>query len=156
MARAAQLSKPNLLYYFPSKEAVYQALLGSLISGAGLTKKTGTAAPADPWCRDGEASNNFATYRRAGSSDSYLMALGDAGRSASVYPAMVLPNMPTTGGFSVALNDVDGGTANYPSFDALPRPEQVMKLLATGKAVTRTTLGSNGRMNVNINAGAVR
>ena len=31
IAAAAQLSKPNLLYYFPSKEAVYQALLGSLL-----------------------------------------------------------------------------------------------------------------------------
>ena len=31
IARAAHLSKPNLLYYFPSKEAVYQALLGTLL-----------------------------------------------------------------------------------------------------------------------------
>ena len=31
IARAAHLSKPNLLYYFPSKEAVYLALLGTLL-----------------------------------------------------------------------------------------------------------------------------
>ena len=31
IARAAQLSKPNLLYYFPSKEAVYLALLSTLL-----------------------------------------------------------------------------------------------------------------------------
>ena len=31
LAEAADLSKPNLLYYFPSKEAVYLALLGSLL-----------------------------------------------------------------------------------------------------------------------------
>ncbi|MBA4489270.1 TetR family transcriptional regulator C-terminal domain-containing protein [Paracoccus sp. S1E-3] len=31
IAAAADLSKPNLLYYFPSKEAVYLALLGSLL-----------------------------------------------------------------------------------------------------------------------------
>ncbi|NHF73308.1 TetR family transcriptional regulator C-terminal domain-containing protein [Paracoccus xiamenensis] len=31
IAEAAALSKPNLLYYFPSKEAVYLALLGSAL-----------------------------------------------------------------------------------------------------------------------------
>ena len=31
IARGAGLSKPNLLYYFPSKEAVYLALLGTLL-----------------------------------------------------------------------------------------------------------------------------
>ncbi len=31
IARAAQLSKPNLLYYFPSKEAVHHALLTRLL-----------------------------------------------------------------------------------------------------------------------------
>ena len=31
IAGAADLSKPNLLYYYPSKEAVYLALLGSLL-----------------------------------------------------------------------------------------------------------------------------
>ena len=31
IARAARLSKPNLLYYFPSKEAIHQALLGDLL-----------------------------------------------------------------------------------------------------------------------------
>lgn len=32
IARAARLSKPNLLYYFPSKEAIHQALLGDLLA----------------------------------------------------------------------------------------------------------------------------
>jgi TetR/AcrR family transcriptional regulator len=31
IARAAKLSKPNLLYYYPSKGAVYLALLGTLL-----------------------------------------------------------------------------------------------------------------------------
>ena len=31
IAGAADMSKPNLLYYFPSKEAVYLALLGTLL-----------------------------------------------------------------------------------------------------------------------------
>lgn len=31
IARAAQLSKPNLLYYFPSKEAIHTALLEGLL-----------------------------------------------------------------------------------------------------------------------------
>ncbi|MDO5642742.1 MAG: TetR family transcriptional regulator C-terminal domain-containing protein, partial [Paracoccus sp. (in: a-proteobacteria)] len=31
IAAQARMSKPNLLYYFPSKEAVYLALLGSLL-----------------------------------------------------------------------------------------------------------------------------
>ena len=31
IARAAGLSKPNLLYYFGSKEAIYEALLGGLL-----------------------------------------------------------------------------------------------------------------------------
>ncbi len=32
IAAAAQLSKPNLLYYFPSKEAIHEALLRGLLS----------------------------------------------------------------------------------------------------------------------------
>jgi len=31
IAQAADLSKPNLLYYFPSKEAIYEELLGGLL-----------------------------------------------------------------------------------------------------------------------------
>lgn len=33
IAEAAGMSKPNLLYYFPSKEAVYRALLSRLLEG---------------------------------------------------------------------------------------------------------------------------
>ena len=31
IAATAGLSKPNLLYYFPTKEAIYEALLGGLL-----------------------------------------------------------------------------------------------------------------------------
>ena len=132
----AKLRKPDLS----------QALLGSLLA-ANSAKTTSVSGGTTPWCREGDGRDNYGIYRKAGATNSYMLALGDAGRSADVFPGLALSGMPATGGYTVTLADVDGSVVTYPSFDALPKPEQVLDLIARRRPVSRTA--TNGK-NLNI------
>ena len=140
--KKAKVKKPDLS----------QALLGSILASAAAT---GKAAPGpdtvQPWCREGEATAEYAAYRKQANATGYMLALGDAGRIASVFPALSLPTMPGSGGYSVTFTDVDGSVATYPSFDALPRPDQVMKLIAGGAPMARTAT-SGKQVNINLDS----
>ena len=132
------------------------ALLGSLFAGIATTRAVPAPDPGEDkqWCRDGEANEKFAVYHRAGVTNSYMMALGDAGRVASVTPAFAIPPAKPSG-IATYLMDVDASTTVFPSFDRLPRPDQVLKLVTSGKPISRSTM--NGNQNtVTINSEAVR
>jgi len=140
--RPATLQKPDM----------GQAVLGSMLASAVLDGKAKPTADAPlPWCREGEQTGIWGAYRRASASDGYVLALGDAGKTAGVYPGMKLPTMPGSGGYSVTLTDVDGSVAGYPAFDAMPRPEQVLAMIQTSQPMTRTARGPNGKVQVNVN-----
>jgi hypothetical protein len=138
--KKAKLNKPDMT----------QALFGSILAGAAAH---GEAKPTPeslkPWCRDGEGTDNYGVYRHEGSIDGYLLALGDAGRTASIYPAVALPPA-RPGGMAVSMTDVDGDTATYPSFNALPQPDQVLALLTRGTPISRSSrTGKNVNISIN-------
>ena len=123
-----------------------QALLGSLT--AGVAQKNPVAPQT--WCRDATKQTlAYGVYRAVGTSDGYTLAIADSGRTASVYKAFSLPDQPSTGGYAVSFNDLDGSIATYPSFATLPQPDQVAGLVLRGPASTRTTR-KNGDTTVTI------
>jgi len=123
------------------KADMSQALLGSLLAGAAAAPPPADKAqPRTSWCREGSANAQYGVYRPEGTSDGYMLALGDSGRSAGVFRGLAIPTLPRTGGFGTTLNDVDGSAATYPAFDGLPEPQLVMRLLANGRPVSRTTV----------------
>ena len=97
------------------------SLLGSRVAG-----ENATITPARPktWCREGDAYPHYGVYRADAGVNGYIMALADAGRVVSVFPSL-MGQVDDTGTYAVSLQDVDGTTFAYPSFTAMPRPEQV-------------------------------
>lgn len=86
-----------------------------------------TAKPDPIWCRDPASQPQYGIYRRTGSDDSYLIALGDTGTSLAVGSYDLGPLMKPSRGYLVTLSD--GVTDNiFPPFDRIPLPEQVLGL----------------------------
>lgn len=95
----------------------------------GLSYRSATI-PADArpslWCRDDSSAVDYAVYRAAGRTG-YVVALGDAGRSVAVSPALATMLRSDVGDrFTVMLEDVDSSASSYGTFDGLPRPDQVV------------------------------
>ena len=102
--------------------------------------KAKPVAPAAPLCRDGIATTMFGVYRREGDdSDGYMIALADAGRTVDVFPDLMSQiEKRKTRSYTVRLNDVDASASSYPSFNALPRPDQVVDLISKGTPTAKS------------------
>ncbi len=127
------------------KPDMQSSLLGSLIAAAANTKDKGKkakAAEAPPlFCRDGTARQALGVYRAESlGSDSYTIAIGDAGRTVSVYREFQLDEKKTPG-FAVTLNLLDRAYV-FPSFDRLPDPDKVMQAIAQTQPVSSVERGS--------------
>lgn len=130
--RKAKLLQPDLA----------QALLGAALSG--IVEKKEREEPAAggrpvAFCREGAQSPEFGVYRSNQSNDGYVMALGDAGISASVFPGLSLSNRKE---YAVTLSTHDSRDT-YPSFNALPDPKQVFALVTSRGPMSRAMRGSN-------------
>ncbi len=108
-------------------------MLMSLLGSSIAAKKEPTLSTRPTtWCREGSARPEYGVYRADGDTSGYIMALSDAGRVVSVTPSL-LGQVDRTGTYAVSLQDVDGTTFAYPSFTALPRPEQVRDAVLGGR-----------------------
>ncbi|AJP74099.1 hypothetical protein [Sphingomonas hengshuiensis] len=117
------------------------ALIGSVLAGMVSSKAkeppAADAPAAEPtsWCREGAAGPIYATYR-SGGTDSYVLALADAGRTISVAPGISLDDKQPP--VAIYLNDLDR-TLVYPGFDGLPRPDQVVAAVQKGSPISSTS-----------------
>lgn len=125
-ARRAKLRKPKMA------DALTAALIAS-VPREKLAK--GEDAPVT-FCREGEGSLEYGVYRRPDSTDSYLMAISDAGRVLNLYPALALNGGDP--GVTMTLGDL-GATMIYPNFDKLPAPEIAWKALKTARPMSSTS-----------------
>ena len=135
-ARGAKLNKPDMA----------DALIGAMVGGIAAEKAEKSPEQGRPitWCREGEGEARFGVYRDAASVDSYMMALGDAGRVVNVNRGFGLDDKQN---FMLTLGDLDR-TLVYPSFNKLPRPE------AAFQAVTKTApISSSSRDGKDITIG---
>lgn len=123
------------------KAKVYQPDLGQALLGATLSNivqkkaKEAPATDAKPTilCRQGAQSPEFGMYRNVESKDGYVIAIGDAGISASVCPGFSLNDRKE---FAVTLS-THNSMDTYPSFDALPDPKQVFALVTSRGPISR-------------------
>lgn len=124
-----------------------QSLLGAMVLGVAADKaKEEDAKPGPPplWCREGTPAAAYGAYRADNSTNSYVLAIADAGRVVQVYPALVLDDKDA--GFSLTLGDLDRQLV-YPNFDKLPRPETALEAVQRSSPVSSVARGGK---NVNI------
>jgi hypothetical protein len=142
----AKVEKPS------QGDVMSNLLMGAVMANYKPDPKTQAEKPAAPLCRDGESRTEYGVYRREGSDgNGYTMALYDAGRTVGVYPGIMSQiQQRKTMSYSVVLRQVDDSADSFPSFDRLPRPEQVFDLIAKG-APSAKTRGNT----VSINASAL-
>lgn len=112
------------------------ALMALLLGAVAHDPKVLANAKVTPvhWCRDPGETAKYAVYRTSvAPRTGYTVALADAGRTISVWPT--LDNQTgKTESYAVAFHGVDGRTTEYGSFVGLPSPEQVMDVVAHGRA----------------------
>ncbi len=131
-SRSAKLKKPNM------GSALLGGMLMGVISDTEKAKpETVTAAPA--LCRDGAATTQYGVYRRLDATDSYTMALGDAGITISVTPGIQLDKKDP--GYRLTLGMLDK-TMVYPDFDKLPSPDKAFEAVRTNRPVSSVAHGS--------------
>jgi len=95
------------------------------------------------YCREPGATIERGVYRPDGSSQAYLIALGDSGLAFSLAEAIDLSAIMGGGGGGrrVAMTLLGrNGTSVYPSFNRLPPPDQAMAVAGrTGSTISVTT-----------------
>lgn len=105
------------------------ALMGAVIGAVDLTDESGNPPPPPVYCREPGATAAWGVYRPNAATDSYLIALNDAGIAYSVSEQLDLGALTGQGSsgrrFALVLlaRDTTGVVA---SFNRLPPPEQAM------------------------------
>ncbi len=108
----------------------FAAASDSKAAAAVLTIGVTRAAPtirATSWCRDVALENNRAVYRPIGSTDRYLLAVGDAGNALVVQPHA---------GYYSANFFTTGKTYTLVAQDKLPSPQRAASLIEDNRIVT--------------------
>lgn len=137
-SKKAKLKKPDMS----------TSLLGALVAMAAQDpgiKKTPVEGPTG-FCREGAPALESATYRALNGSEGYTIAMGDAGRTISVYREVKLDKGEP--GYAVALNDLSV-TYVFPSFDKLPAPDKVIEMIRKTAPISSNARGSKA-LNINL------
>lgn len=152
-ADSLKLKKARLL-----KPDMMQALLGSTIamaaSKAGEKPDAEVAKPV-AYCRDSEdPAVRWGMYRANGAKDTYVLAIGDAGRAVMVGPSIAgLVNGGGAKTYSLMLADLDR-TLVFPDVDRLPPPQQALEIVTRTQPISSWSKSASGS-NVTIKSGVV-
>ncbi|MHA6721833.1 hypothetical protein [Sphingomonas sp. RS2018] len=128
----------------PDMNAMLLGALGSVAASSSRAKSTDSPAPR--WCRDPATVPMGGVYRANESTDSYLLALSDAGRGISVYPSIAsqvgaeINKKPRVTTWSVDLA-TPGRDLIFPLQDKLPSPTRALELLRGQPISSATTWG---------------
>ncbi len=119
------------------------ALIGGLMGAAVITRPSESGLT---YCRERGATLETGIYRPAGSTDSYILALGDAGIALSLMPAVTTADLGAGErgrGTAISMTLLDRArAATWPSFDRLPPPEQAMQALRQSGPIVSASYGS--------------
>ncbi len=98
------------------------------------------------WCRDPVSTRDYGVYRSNGTRKSYIVAVGDAGMTASVAPDTLsgVFRSDSANAFQMTVRTVDHAYA-YPRFTGLPAVEQVIAQITKGQPISSATRGSPDR-----------
>ena len=104
--------------------------------------------PPPVYCREPGATIERGVYRADGATDSYLIALHDAGIAISVGETLDLASLLGERGgrhrYSVILLERNSSSV-YPSFDRLPPPDQALAVVRDARSPLSTTAGARER-----------
>lgn len=142
-ASKAKLKKPDM------SDGLIGALMAGAARGADTDKKD--VQPVS-WCREGNATSAYGTYRNAAADRTgYLMAMGDAGVTIGVWPAVELQKKDDKA-YQLSLNLLDK-TLIYPPFDALPRPDKAFEAVTRNRP-TSTVTRSGKEVGITLDSGS--
>ena len=118
-------------------------MTGALMDAVGGTMVAEHQGTPPVYCREPGATIERGVYRPDGSTEAYLIALGDSGTALSLAPAIDLSALTGNGGggrrIAMTLLGRDGASV-YPSFNRLPPPEQALEVAGrTGTTISVTT-----------------
>ena len=113
--------------------SVLGSLLGSAVSAQVQSGEIEAESVPVVWCREAVLEPTQVAYRANGSTDSYLLALGDNGNAVRVAPDSIGALLAEEGGdepmrWSLGLVTA-ARTINITPQDRLPRPRRVMQLI---------------------------
>lgn len=142
------------------------ALMSSILGGALIaTVKDKSQPQARPvlWCRDAFQTMQAGAYRADNGTDSYLLAVADAGRaiSAAPDPAGVLEALADQSRAKkkpsyVVHFELLSQTLMSPPYDRLPPPEQAIAIIREGKFASAVPTWGKQKGNININSSVVK
>lgn len=143
-ARRARLQRPS----------VADALLGGLLSNAVVDEDDpDTDAAPVVFCRDAPGTLQYGVYRDANDPrrNSYVMAIGDAGRTISVAPSL---NGLLNGrkGYMLSLGELDS-ILIFPNFDKLATPDRAFEVVTGSAPISSIVRGQDGGNTITIGAG---
>ena len=119
------------------------ALIGGLMGAAAAIRPPDSGTT---YCREPGATMESGIYRPAGSSDSYILALGDAGIALSLMPAVTMADLGAgerRRGTPVSMMLLDRNrAATWPSFDRLPPPDQALQALRQSGPIVSASYGT--------------
>lgn len=129
-ARKAKLIAPDMS----------STLMGALLAGVADDVRADPKAQAAsvPLCREQPGQPEYGVYRAPAAQDSYVVALGDAGRVVNVSPSLSGLVDGKRKGYALALGDL-GSTLIYPDFDKLPSPEAAVTAVQRTAPVSQTS-----------------
>lgn len=116
------------------------ALMGALLALPAMNDKAKSSNAAPPlWCRDDGLKPSGNVYRPDAATDSYLIALSDAGRGIRVHPDAnaTLIDKDAKPSWRIEMLDLSRTTA-FPPQDRLPPPLQALEIVESGKFVSST------------------
>lgn len=115
-----------------------------LDSAVATVEPEAPAGPPPVWCREPGATLERGVYRPDGATDTYLIALNEAGIALEITDATALSAL--LGGshgrrrFSMTLLERNS-SSTLPSFDRLPPPDQALALARSSTPTSTTTIG---------------
>lgn len=117
------------------------ALLGAMMALPAGKKKGGPSNAAPPlWCRDDSIDPVANVYRSDAATNSYLIAISDAGRGIRAGPDMgaALLGGDAKPGWRIEMLDL-ARTIAFQTQDRLPPPLQALEIVQSGKFVSSTS-----------------
>lgn len=132
-AKKAKLRKPDM-----SDAILGSALLSVVADKEKEVDAKGDTQPAATFCRDLPGKSEYGVYRTLDSTNSYTMALGDAGRTVSIFPSFSAALAGGKPGFSFTVGLLDSSDV-YPDFDKLPPPDQVWETLGKVRPISSSS-----------------
>jgi hypothetical protein len=133
------------------------ALSGSAEENAKEAKDSEVAPARVTFCRDAASTGQFGVYRANGSTDDYVIAVGDDGMTITVarQPAVALLGGKGERDYWIDLSTIYA-TSTYRGFRSLPAPNKVITVVNSEAPLSSVERDGAGNTTVNLNSAVLK